>query len=677
VTNREGEAELRFTLSGNLTTWEVDAVASTLDGRIAAASTRFLAYQPFFLVHDPPRMLTEGDEIALPVTAHNYLDRDETARIAMKPETWLRLLDNAERTATIASGEIRRETFRFKAIAPVENGVQRVSAVGSRASDAVEKPVSVRPDGQEQSQTATRIFRGPSTFDLTIPTGALPNSILGELRIYPDLISQLTDAVEGIFQRPGGCAEQTISSSYPSLMILQLAEKGDPRAEKLRGTARRYLETGYAALRTFQTKDGGFTYWQGTSDPDIAVTAYAIQFLHDAGEFIAVDKEIANRAKAWLLKEQRADGSWAPSRMPPDVADSRAILALTGFVARALTAVGGPATAGLHYLEDHAPQSNDPHALATLAIAAQNTGRRELLARIVDQLKGLARSEDGLTYWVAATPTPFYGWGLPARLETTALVARALGALDPTADTNPAIHFLLHNRDRYRVWHSSQTTVQVLDTLIRQVAANPAPSGKNGRIEVLVNGATAGSATLSQNGGPVSLNIAKLLHAGDNRIEIRGGRGMSAATIQTIETHYVPWPAAMPDTANGLRLDIRFDKTGIVLGDTVTCTVEAQRTTTAGGGMLLAEIGLPPGAEVDRPSLEAAVRTPGTSLHRFEILPDRVVFYLWPGGTQTARFQFKLKPRYGLDAQTAASELYDYYNPEARVVAKPTHFTVR
>lgn len=50
--------------------------------------------------------------------------------------------------------------------------------------------------------------------------------------------------------------------------------------------------------------------------------------------------------------------------------------------------------------------------------------------------------------------------------------------------------------------------------------------------------------------------------------------------------------------------------------------------------------------------------------------------YLWPHGGST-RFQFKFRPRHGLNALTAPSQLYDYYNPEARTVVPPTRFVVR
>ena len=44
------------------------------------------------------------------------------------------------------------------------------------------------------------------------------------------------------------------------------------------------------------------------------------------------------------------------------------------------------------------------------------------------------------------------------------------------------------------------------------------------------------------------------------------------------------------------------------------------------------------------------------------------------GGT---RFDFKFRLRYGLDAQTPASIVYDYYNPEQQVTVKPVRFGVR
>ena len=58
------------------------------------------------------------------------------------------------------------------------------------------------------------------------------------------------------------------------------------------------------------------------------------------------------------------------------------------------------------------------------------------------------------------------------------------------------------------------------------------------------------------------------------------------------------------------------------------------------------------------------------------MLPDRIIFYLWTrvGGTQ---FNFTFRPRYGIDAKTPPSIVYDYYNPDAQAVQEPLRFVIR
>ena len=92
--------------------------------------------------------------------------------------------------------------------------------------------------------------------------------------------------------------------------------------------------------------------------------------------------------------------------------------------------------------------------------------------------------------------------------------------------------------------------------------------------------------------------------------------------------------------------------------------------------MLLAEIGLPPGAVVDRSSLEKAMNDADWNISQHEIRPDRLVVYLWPkaGGTD---FDFTFRERSEVNALPAPSVLYDYYNPEAQTVVRPTRIDVR
>ena len=167
-------------------------------------------------------------------------------------------------------------------------------------------------------------------------------------------------------------------------------------------------------------------------------------------------------------------------------------------------------------------------------------------------------------------------------------------------------------------------------------------------------------------------------------MELRRAPGSSPASAQAVATYYLPWTESIAtqeanwraNGSSGLRVAAKFNKTEGKISDEIVCHVEAERIGFRGYGMMLAEIGLPPGADVDRASLEKAMKGSDWSISQYDILPDRIIVYLWPraGGT---KFDFNFRLRFGLNAQTAASTVYDYYNPEARAIAAPARFVVK
>jgi hypothetical protein len=247
--------------------------------------------------------------------------------------------------------------------------------------------------------------------------------------------------------------------------------------------------------------------------------------------------------------------------------------------------------------------------------------------------------------------------------------------------------FLLGTKDRYGVWLSTQATINVLETLISLNKGEIAKSGATGGAEIIVNGKRVSSVAMppgAQLSNPITVDLSSSLSRGNNRVEIRRSGDATRASAQVVETHYEMWkPGAAERRENiklrnssALRLSVNYDKAEAKVGEEIVCKVSAERVGHYGYGMMLAEIGLPPGADVDRESLERAAQDSDWSLNHYDVLPDRVIIYLWPqaGG---AKFSFKFKTRYGVKAQTAPSALYDYYNPEAQVVIAPSRFVVK
>ena len=103
-TDKQGRAQINFKLADNITTWKLAVVGSTEDGRIGTTETEIKSFQPFFVEHDPPRVLTEGDEISLPVVVRNYLQQTQKVDLDLKPENWFSMRGPSRKGTSVAAG---------------------------------------------------------------------------------------------------------------------------------------------------------------------------------------------------------------------------------------------------------------------------------------------------------------------------------------------------------------------------------------------------------------------------------------------------------------------------------------------------------------------------------------------------------------------------------------------
>lgn len=686
LTDKKGRAEMSFKMADNITTWKMYAIASTKKGKIGVTENEIVAFQPFFVDLDPPKFLTEGDEIHLPTQVRNYTEKKQQVNVTMTKADWFSFLGSDKQRVEVESGNSNNSIFGFKAVSAIKDGKQRVTAIAQSDSDAIEKPVTVRPDGQEIVKTDSKVSTGSAAFEINFPTTALLRTQKAELKIYPNLFAHVTESVEGLLQRPYGCGEQTTSSTYPNLMIMKFVAADSP----LRQKAEKYLHKGYERLLGYQVADGGFSYWGGKDQADVALTAYVLRFLNDAASEIDVDENVVSKAESWLIKQQRADGSWTRRYYYENSDDQRRAKLFTSYIARTLAMRKNSDKAALakalDYLRARNAEIDEPYALALYGLASLDAGNKETASKIAAQLEKMAIDEAGAVYWRLETNTPFYGWGTAGRIETTALVlnllirdAAAAGAV--TAARRSLIDkgtlFLIRSKDRYGVWYSTQTTINVLDAFLAALAKKAAGDQT---LNISLNGEIVQTVTVPQDKiDPVIVDLTGKLNAASNRVEIRG-TGESALMSQIVASHYIDWRDSEVSKVNignarALKFDYKCDRQTAAIMQEISCSVEAERVGYQGYGMLLAEIGTPPGADVSRESLQTAMDA-DWSLSRYDILPDRIVLYMWAkaGGT---KFNFKFKPRYGINAQTPASVVYDYYNPEAQATAAPLRFLVK
>ena len=289
ITSADGSAIARFKVADSITTWKLTAAASTRAGNTGGGVAQFRSFQPFFAAFDPPRVLTIGDRIALSVTLRNFMDHALTVQSELKPAPWFRIEGDASQTTPVPSGDSNSPVFHYSASAAVTDAPQQFLTRGAGAGDSIAKPVTVHPEGVPTWVSTSGVLKaGATTFTLNVPADAVAGGDVATLKVYPNLTAHLRDALAAMVDEPHGCAEQITSTAWPSLLVERLGANSSRADRTLSATTHKYLEEAYENLLDKQQPDGGFGYWHSDRYADLALTAYIIQFLTEAGEYVAV-----------------------------------------------------------------------------------------------------------------------------------------------------------------------------------------------------------------------------------------------------------------------------------------------------------------------------------------------------------------------------------------------------
>jgi uncharacterized protein YfaS (alpha-2-macroglobulin family) len=155
---------------------------------------------------------------------------------------------------------------------------------------------------------------------------------------------------------------------------------------------------------------------------------------------------------------------------------------------------------------------------------------------------------------------------------------------------------------------------------------------------------------------------------------------------QITSSYYLPWdkvamfPESMP-AQDLVTIDVSYDRTELAVDDLVTVDVTVSLNEPgARAEWALIDLGIPPGFTVMTEDLNALIaasldRSPDSELatiERFEMTGRQILVYIGKlSHEHPLSFSYRLKAKYPLMAQTPASSVYDYYNPDVTGEAQP------
>lgn len=438
--------------------------------------------------------------------------------------------------------------------------------------------------------------------------------------------------------------------------------------------AQQYVNLGYQRILTFECADGGFNWWVGDNPGNAVLSALVIMMLTDTKAVTFVDESVIARTQDWLAAGQRSDGSWSEEQHlhAGNETLGTSSLRATAYIAWGLAHSGytGPALASaMSYIAANVEGETDLYTLGMCANAlAVGGGSANAVERIARKLHEARVEEDGgKVHWSAGgTDTMCGSSGGNADIETTANVTLALihaGAYP--ADVEGAITWLIGMKDPQGNWgYSTQATVQVLKVLVEALSGDAGVTDAD--VTVRMDGEVIETRHFDAFNKDVlwQVDLSERAVEGENRVEVTY-TGIGNLMYQVVSTYYLPWDLTEPDANGPLTIEVEYDKTELAVNDTVTVNVTVTNSDPLLAGMVLIDLGRPPGFTLATEDFEA-LRAAGT-IQEYETTDKQILVYLNSVPVESGvRFAYHLTAEYPLEATVPGSSVAPYYNAEQR-----------
>lgn len=678
ITDDKGIATLTVPLADSITTWRLAVLANTLKGQLGSTSTGIKVFQDFFIDLDLPVKLTQGDEISIPVAVYNYLPNDQEIEIVMDKASWFEVMGSHTQRMKVKKEDVTSHSFRIKV---KDVGIHKfdVTARGTSMSDALTRKIEVEPDGKKYIVCKGDILKAPGGgTEVEIPGNAIAGGSNILLTVYPRPYSQILEGMDNIFAMPNGCFEQTSSATYPDVLVLDYLKKTGQSNAEVEKKALAYISSGYQRLLSYEINGGGFQVW-GTPPATKVLSAYGLMEFSDMSKVSKVDPAVLERTKRWLLSKREPDGSWTPDVSYAHAEQWGTIqshnIPVTAYITWAMAESGckNEITESINYLKRNAGQIQNPYILALCANAFLTVNPSDADGiKILEKLNGLKVQEKDTVCWKSDS---LYSQGLPASVETTALIIYGMLKAKMTPDTVTAgLNFLAKSKDSNGLWHSTQATIFAMRALL--LSQTSSPEKVDLAADVLVNGEKVESFKVNEANKDVfqQFDLKKYVKSGRNDIKI-DMKGQGSCSYRVAGLYYLPWVKEETAGKKELSIQVGYNKTEVKTQDSVTCNVDVKNLRPNDVPMVMVEVGTPPGFVVEKEDIDKLVTAKKVS--KYEMTGTKVVLYL-DGLRKGKSFKgsYRLMARFPLKAKVPVSMTYLYYNPEVNAVCQPATLKV-
>lgn len=673
LVGKSGRATMTFYLSDAVTSFRVFAEGAG-GGLLGRAEETVKSSLPFSMDVKIPLEVSAGDKIELPLTLTNDKKQELPVTLTTSFGELLKL-DNSDVGLKGALPPEKRESLFYALTVTGNSGKSQVRFAAQTAglSDEFVRDVNVVPLGfpQTVAQSGTLKERARHSFDLG---QAIAGSSEVTLKLYPSPVSTIVSGLEGMIREPSGCFEQTSSTNYPNVMVLDYLRTNDVADPALVERANGMLERGYQKLVGFETPNKGYE-WFGRAPAHEALTAYGlVEFVDMKRVTGSVDDAMLARTAKYIGSRRDGKGGFMRDPQALDSFGQAAPEVTDAYITWSLTEAGFfDYTAEIERSASTAESTKDEYILALNANTLLNVPAKK--SQGMAATKRLAGLQDKEGSWKHANHSITRSTGINLEIETTSLALLAMmkaGGFDD--NVRQGIQWLAKNRGGFGQWGATQATVLALKAMTTYAKASKKMTS-SGTIVIKINGAEAGrqSYEAGRKDALEFTGLGRLLKPGSNEIElVNDGKSEMPYSIG------IEFRSKKPATAPDVVVDLatKLEKKEMKMGETVRLTATVKNKTANGQPMTLARIGLPGGLTFQNWQLKE-LREKG-DIAFFETRAREVILYfreLKP--SETKEIGIDLVANVPGQYTGPASSAYLYYTNDKQTWVDPLEITIR
>jgi CD109 antigen len=623
--------ELKLKAPDTITTWAIHAV--TLDDGLRIGSNEIRVFQPFFIKADFPYSIVRGEEVELKAVIYNYAK--EMQRVLVTVEE----LDSGKEIARewLNVSNIAEVRFKFKAN---DVGVKKfkITARSKDFADAIIKELRVVPEGvvREDVENVVVKDRDVLHFSTKLNVSAVPDSERYYLAISGSYMAQTISGLDRLIRMPFGCGEQNMILMAPGVYVAKYLIATNQMKPEIMVKAELMATVGYQRELTFMRSDGSFSaFGEDDKEGSTFLTAFVVRTFSEARDIIYIDDSVIERAKDWLLKHKRSDGSFETvgfvhhRDMMGGIAGDYAI---TAYVTISLLEAGyyEDVKDSIKYLERGFSSANNySKTLACYALALAGKDYSDELLKIA------VRDGDKMFISTGNKVTD---------VEATAYAVLALTRLNKP-EAGFFVAWLVEQRNPNGGFYSTQDTVMAIKALTEYSIAVATD------VDLTINvryGNELKMIKVNKENADVT-QIIELPAGRDVSVEVEG---KGKAIVQFVKRYNViPIKVESP-----IKLDVNYDTSELEEKGILRISVHYECSLPV--EMTVIDVAVPTGFVPDEESLKKV------ECKRFEVADRKVIFYL---DVQRADFEFYAKPVFVISSKTPlVSVAYSYYKPEVK-----------